>query len=85
MNKIEVSLNGATIEQSYSGMKNNPDLSVGAEVGNAGADLTSDSGKTNEKYDSINILEKYEQKTVKYQETLKMDVENIDKNIKTNI
>ena len=39
--------------------------------------------KTNEEDSKMNISEKEAQKTVEYQETLKIDVENIDKNIKT--
>ena len=60
-------------------MKNNPDESVVSEVANADADLTADASKTNEKYDDMKVLEKEEQKTVGYQETLKMDVKNIEK------
>ena len=53
------------------------------EVENDGADLTADASKTNEEYDDIQILEKEEQNTVVYQDTLKIDVENIEKNINT--
>ena len=64
-------------------MKNNPYLSVAAEVEHSDADLTSDASKTNEEDDYIDISEKENQKNVGYQETLKIDVKNIDKTIKT--
>ena len=58
-------------------------MSTVAEVGNADSYLTADASKTNEEYDNMNISEKEEQETVGCQETLKIDVKNIDKNIKT--
>ena len=64
-------------------MENDSDLSIVAEVENYDADLTTDASKTNEEDDDMNILDKEEQKTVVYQEILKIYVENIDKNIKT--
>ena len=55
INELEDSLSGTTIEQSDSGMKNNPDTSIVVEVENYDADLTSYASKTNEEYDDINI------------------------------
>ena len=55
INKLEAHLTGTTFEESDSGMKNNPDVSVVAEVVNAYAYLTVDEGKTNEEYDNMNI------------------------------
>ena len=63
--------------------KNDPDLSVVAEVANADANLTTDESKTNEVDDDMKILEKEDQKTVGYQETLKIYVKNINKSITT--
>ena len=45
--------------------------------------LTVDASKTNEEDFYMYISEKEYQKTVEYQETLKVDVKNINKNIKT--
>ena len=53
-----------------------------SEVENDDADLTVDASKTNQEEYGMNISEKEEQKNVEYQETLKIDVKNIDKNIK---
>ena len=47
INELEASLTGDTIEQSDSGMKNNPYLLQEAEVENTDAYLTADEGKTN--------------------------------------
>ena len=49
---------------------------------NADAYLTADVSKINEDDDSMKILMEEEQETVKYQNTLKLDVKNISKNQK---
>ena len=64
-------------------MKINPDLSVVSEVENDDTDLTADASKTNEEDDNMNILEKENHNTVQNQETLKIYIKNIDKNINT--
>ena len=64
-------------------MENNHYASVVAEVKNADTYLTADVGKTNEEDEDMKISDKEENKTVGYQETLKIYVNNIDKNIKT--
>ena len=46
-NELEASLTGDTIEQSDSGMKNDPAFLQEAEVANDDADLTSDASKIN--------------------------------------
>ena len=61
-------------------MENNPDLLQVAEVLNADAYLTAYANKINEDYENMNITEKEDQNTVEYQETLKIDVKNINKN-----
>ena len=69
-------------------MRNNPDLLQVAEVENSDADLTSDASKINEESANIKISMKEEQKSVEYQEILKIDVGNIaknQKNMETNI
>ena len=63
-------------------MKNNPDLLQESEVENAGVDLTAGEGKINEDDYNMKISTEEEQETVKYQNTLKLDVENITKNKK---
>ena len=64
-------------------MKNNLDFSIVAELENTDENLNEHASKTIEEDDNTNILEKEDQKTVGYQETLKIDVKNIAKNIKT--
>ena len=64
-------------------MKNNPDLLQVAEVKNSDTDVSADASKTNEENWDMNISKKEEHTTVGYQETLKIDVENINKNINT--
>ena len=59
-----------------------------AEVENFDADLTADVGKINEDNENMNISMEEDQETVKYQNTLKVDVKNITKskkNMETNI
>ena len=70
----EANLTGDKIEQSDAGMKNNPDLIQEVEVENADADLTEDASKINKENKNINISVEEEQETVKYQNTLKVDV-----------
>ena len=60
-------------------MKNNPDLLQVSEVVNVDADLTVDESKINSNDVNMEISEKEEQNTVEYQETLRIDVKNIDK------
>ena len=60
-------------------MKNNPDLLQEADLTNAGSYLTEDSIKINEDIYNMSIPMKEDQDTVKYQKTLKVDVENIAK------
>ena len=69
-------------------MKNNPDLLQETEVENSGSDLTAYASKIIEDNYNMKISMKEEQKTVEYQETLKVDVKNITKNknnMETNI
>ena len=68
-------------------MKNNPYLLKKLGVANSHADLTVDASKTNEEDEIMKIPMEEEHGTVKYQNTLKVDVENIaQKNqMKTNI
>ena len=66
-------------------MKNIPDLLQEAEVENDEADLTAGASKINEDNDNMYISNKEGQKTVGYQETLKVDVENIAKNKNNNM
>ena len=59
-----------------------------AEVENFDADLTADVGKINKDNENMNISMEEDQETVKYQNTLKVDVKNIVKsqnNMETNI
>ena len=79
INELEDILTGYSIEQSDSGMKNNMDLIQVAEVVNSDADLTEDVGTINEDDYKMNISMKEEQKNVEFQETLKVDVNNIAK------
>ena len=74
IDEIEANLTGDKIEQSDAGMKNNPDLIQEVEVENADADLTEDASKINIENKNINISVEEEQETVKYQNTLKVDV-----------
>ena len=74
IDEIEATLTGDKIEQSDAGMKNNPDLIQEVEVENADADLTEDASKINIENKNISISVEEEQETVKYQNTLKVDV-----------
>ena len=60
-------------------MKNNPYVLQVSKEENADAGLTADTSKTNEEDEHIKISDKEEKKTVVYQESFKMYVENIDK------
>ena len=62
-------------------MKNNTDFLQVAEVVNDNSYLTAYASKIKEDDDDINISLKKDQKTVEYQETLKIYVENIGKKI----
>ena len=62
--------------------ENNPYLSVVAEVENSHAYLTTDSSITNEDDDNMNIPDKEEQKTVRYQENLKIYVITLTKTLR---
>ena len=55
-------------------MINNLDVLQVSEVENADVDLNANASKTNKEYDKMNISDKEEQKTVRSQETLKIDV-----------
>ena len=81
INKLEASLTVTTIEKFDYGMKKNPDASVVADVENSDAFLTADASKINEEYENMNLSEKEDQNTVVYQETLKIDVKNINKKL----
>ena len=50
-----------------------------AKVENSDADLTADASKVNEDNDNMKVSMEEYQETVKYQNTLKLDVENIAK------
>ena len=76
---IQASLTGTTIEQSHSGRKNNPYLLQESEeqeyeVADSGAHLTTGTSKINEDNDNMSISMELEQKTLEYQETMKVDV-----------
>ena len=64
-------------------MKNNSNVLQVAEVENYDADLTADSSKTNKEDERMNFLQIEGQKTLGYQDTLKIDVESIDKSKNT--
>ena len=49
-----------------------------AKAENSDADLTEDASKTNKEDYDMNISDKEEQRTVKYQVTLKIDVKSIN-------
>ena len=60
-------------------MKNHPYLLQFSEVANDDEYLTACTSKIKKDDEKMSISEKEEHKTVEYQETLKIDIKNIDK------
>ena len=92
MNHIQDSLTGNKIEHSYSERKIHLDLlqeaeEQEAEKENSDAVVTVEANKINKDYDDMISLMEEDQKTLEYQETMKVDVKNISKiyKMETNI
>ena len=82
------SLLGTTTEHLASGRENNSyllqeDEEQEAKKANTDAGVTAEANKTDEENSEIVISIKEAQKTLEYQETMKVDVKNIAKNKKT--
>ena len=82
---IQASSTGTIFEQSASGRKNNPDMlqeyeEQEVEEANSYAGVNAEANKIDEENNDMIISMEGEQKTLEYQETIKLDVENIVKN-----